>query len=184
MTAGNLEHRYLGCKTDEPLCPEGIAFAKQQAKQGSFPLPEQVFVSPMQRCRETASILFPNLEQQIHPDLRECDFGMFEGKNYRELSGCPEYQAWIDSGGTLPFPDGESREQFLTRSCAAVSKIVQTCNSDRIAIVAHGGTMMAVFSACEMHQKSYFDWKIPHCEPFLCEVFRKNPLQLQWKERN
>ncbi|MDD6110319.1 MAG: histidine phosphatase family protein, partial [Ruminococcus sp.] len=25
MTAGNLEHRYLGCKTDEPLCPEGIA---------------------------------------------------------------------------------------------------------------------------------------------------------------
>ncbi len=105
--------------------------------------------------------LFPNLEQQIHPDLRECDFGMFEGKNYRELSGCPEYQAWIDSGGTLPFPDGESREQFLTRSCAAVSEIVQTCNSDRIAIVAHGGTMMAVFSACEMHHKSYFDWKIP-----------------------
>ncbi|MEE0239952.1 MAG: histidine phosphatase family protein, partial [Ruminococcus sp.] len=116
--------------------------------------------------------------------LRECDFGMFEGKNYRELSGCPEYQAWIDSGGTLPFPDGESREQFLTRSCAAVSEIVQTYNSDRIAIVAHGGTMMAVFSACEMHQKSYFDWKIPHCEPFLCEVFCKNPLQLQWKERN
>ena len=69
-------------------------------------------------------------------------------------------------------------------SCAAVSEIVQTCNSDRIAIVAHGGTMMAVFSACEMHHKSYFDWKIPHCEPFLCEVFRKNPLQLQWKERN
>ena len=83
MTAGNLEHRYLGCKTDEPLCQEGIAFAKQQVKQGSFPLPEQVFVSPMRRCRETASILFPNLKQQIHPDLRECDFGMFEGKNYR-----------------------------------------------------------------------------------------------------
>ena len=74
MTAGNFERRYLGCKTDEPLCPEGIAFATQQAKQISFPLPEQVFVSPMRRCRETASILFPNLKQQIHPDLRECDF--------------------------------------------------------------------------------------------------------------
>ena len=33
MTAGNFERRYLGCKTDEPLCPEGIAFATQQAKQ-------------------------------------------------------------------------------------------------------------------------------------------------------
>ena len=39
MTAGNFERRYLGCKTDEPLCPEGIAFATQQAKQISFPLP-------------------------------------------------------------------------------------------------------------------------------------------------
>lgn len=32
-----------------------------------------------------------------------------------KLSGtfnCPEYQAWIDSGGTLPFPDGESENNF------------------------------------------------------------------------
>jgi len=36
MTAGNFERRYLGCKTDEPLCPEGIAFATQQAKQISL----------------------------------------------------------------------------------------------------------------------------------------------------
>ena len=79
MTAGNFERRYLGCKTDEPLCPEGIAFATQQAKQISFPLPEQVFVSPMRRCRETASILFPNLKQQIHPDLRECVKGRIIG---------------------------------------------------------------------------------------------------------
>ena len=65
MTAGNFERRYLGCKTDEPLCPEGIAFATQQAKQISFPLPEQVFVSPMRRCRETASILFPFKHSEV-----------------------------------------------------------------------------------------------------------------------
>ena len=182
MTAGNLKKRYIG-RTDESLCPEGIVLLESYIQKNIYPEVQRVYVSPMKRCMETAKLIFKENFYEVE-ELRECDFGIFENKNYKELSDCPEYQAWIDSGGTLPFPDGESREQFLTRSCAAVSEIVQTCKSDRIAIVAHGGTMMAVFSACEMHHKSYFDWKIPHCEPFLCEVFRKNPLQLQWKERN
>ena len=25
QTQGNRERRYIGCRTDEPLCPEGIA---------------------------------------------------------------------------------------------------------------------------------------------------------------
>ena len=29
ITAGNLEHRYIGCRTDEPLCEAGIALAQQ-----------------------------------------------------------------------------------------------------------------------------------------------------------
>ena len=43
------------------------------------------------------------------------DFGEFEGKNYIELQKDPNYQAWIDSNGTLPFPGGESREAFIKR---------------------------------------------------------------------
>ena len=29
MTRGNMEKRYVGCRTDESLCPEGIAQLKQ-----------------------------------------------------------------------------------------------------------------------------------------------------------
>ena len=29
MTKGNLEKRYVGCRTDETLCPEGIAPLRQ-----------------------------------------------------------------------------------------------------------------------------------------------------------
>ena len=43
------------------------------------------------------------------------DFGDFENKNYLELNGNPDYQAWVDGGGTLPFPGGESREAFQER---------------------------------------------------------------------
>lgn len=54
------------------------------------------------------------------------DFGAFEGHNYQELSGDPAYQRWIDSGGTLPFPEGESREEFIRRNVAGYEKCYAT----------------------------------------------------------
>ncbi|MFR2606513.1 MAG: hypothetical protein ACLTAX_15870 [Waltera sp.] len=47
-----------------------------------------------------------------------------EGHNYQELSGDPAYQRWIDSGGTLPFPEGESREEFIRRNVAGYEKML------------------------------------------------------------
>lgn len=76
-----------------------------------------VFVSPMLRCRQTAEILFPQIPQIEIDPWREMDFGEFEGKNYAQLNGDPRYQAWIDSGGTLAFPGGESRERFYRKMC-------------------------------------------------------------------
>ena len=63
---------------------------------------EIVFTSPMQRCRESAQILFPDREKIEIPEWKEMNFGAFEGKNYEQLNGNPQYQAWIDSNGTLP----------------------------------------------------------------------------------
>ena len=78
-TLGNLEKKYIGI-TDEPLCPQGKKYLQDHASL--FPSVNQVFVSPMRRCRETAAILYPKLEQIIVPDFRECNFGLFEGKTY------------------------------------------------------------------------------------------------------
>ena len=78
-----------------------------------------VFVSPMLRCRQTAEILFPQIPQIEIDPWREMDFGEFEGKNYAQLNGDLRYQAWIDSGGTLAFPGGESREAGIQ----SVSKV-------------------------------------------------------------
>lgn len=178
LTAGNLENRYIGKRTDVPLCPAGIQLAQEQAALFSDMRPDLVFVSSMQRCRETANILFSGLPQIVHPDLDECDFGQFEGKNYKELSGNTAYQAWIDSGGTLPFPDGESREHFIQRCCRALEQLVQSHSFETAAVVVHGGTCMAVLSELEKSHTPYFDWKIPHCVPFCCQVINKAPLRL------
>ena len=53
------------------------------------------------------------------------DFGVFEGKNYLELQGDKRYQEWIDSNGTLPFPEGESREEFISRCDKGFRRMIE-----------------------------------------------------------
>ena len=52
QTPGNKLARYIGT-TDEPLSDEGREFLKKI----SYPMPEELFVSPLLRCVETAEIL-------------------------------------------------------------------------------------------------------------------------------
>ncbi len=167
-TAGNLEHRYVG-STDEELTMDAVLELKENRDR--YPRPDCVFVSPLRRCVQTAKLLFPDRAPVILPDLRECDFGEFEYKNYRELDGDPRYQEWVDSGGTLPFPGGESREAFEDRCCAAFLAGCRKAEEDGCgcaAFVVHGGTIMAVLDRFSRPHKDYFDWQAKNGEGYVC----------------
>lgn len=168
-TAGNLEKRYIG-RTDEGLTEE----SKKTLAGHTYPAAEAVFVSPMKRCRQTAEIIYPFSVYNIADKMRECDFGRFEGKNYIELSGDSEYQAWIDSNGTLPFPGGESSEEFKERCINTFSDIAgQYINKDiTLAFVIHGGTIMSILEHYAEPQCSFYDWMTDNGNGY--EAFYKN----------
>lgn len=153
-TAGNVAKKYIGV-TDEPLCPQGARLLRARASH--FPRVETLFVSPLHRCRETASILYPNLEQVVVPGLRECDFGVFEGKSYEELKDDPAFQRWLDTGGETPPPDGESRAAFTARTVDAFLRALRQRRGD-VAVVAHGGTLMALLST--FAGGNFYDWQV------------------------
>ena len=158
QTPGNRFQRYIGT-TDEHLSEEGREFLKKL----SYPMPETLYVSPLLRCVETAEILFPEKELHIIEELSECDFGEFENKNYKELSGNENYQKWIDSNGTLPFPGGESREEFRRRSLTGFQKAVMQCirqNVQTAALVVHGGTIMNIMEEYADRQRSFYEWHV------------------------
>ena len=172
ITKGNLKKRYIGARTDEPLCQAGYDLLKNK----QYPTVEKVIASPMKRCLETARVLFPENDILVEEGLRECDFGQFENKNYQELSGNKEYQAWIDSNGTLPFPEGESQESFQKRSKEAFERCIEQCLKEDVkdvAFVVHGGTIMSILSACANEKKDYFSWQVKNAEGFLVEVEEK-----------
>lgn len=169
-TAGNREKRYIG-RTDEPLCDEGI----EAIRDLKLPRCDALICSPMRRCIQTAEILFPGQAYVVADDLRECDFGLFEGKNYLELSGNADYQAWIDSGGMLPFPEGESPLDFRTRCVRGFQQITaEYSQCATLAFIAHGGTIMSVLEALTVPPRGYYDWLPPNGEGWKCRYDGKN----------
>lgn len=169
-TAGNLEKRYVG-STDEPLTADAVLWLKKNRRR--YPIPQQTVTSPMKRCVATSAHLFPGVPTETEEGLRECSFGAFEYKNYQELSGNEDYQRWIDSGGELPFPGGESRKEFADRSCDAFLKSVKEqlkAGRTSAAYVVHGGTIMAVMERFCTDGRSYFDWQVKNAQGFELEV--------------
>ena len=152
------EKRYQGA-LDEPLSERGRA----ELRRAEFN-PPRVYVSPMCRARETAAILFPEVEQIVIPDLREMDFGDFEGRGWWEMENDPAYRAWVDGGCTGRCPNGESRAEFCARTCRAFAALVDLAAAEgreELVVVAHGGTQRAVMERFCEPAFGYFDLQPP-----------------------
>lgn len=155
-TQSNIERRYMGCRTDEDLL-ETEKLSLQDPGIADDDL--LIISSPMKRSLQTAHIFFPGREILVADDLREMDFGIFEGKNYMDLSGDPDYQAWVDSGCTSRIPGGESMDSFIKRTMTGFREAVRTAIDKRAAtlcIVAHGGSIMSVMYS--LFGGNYYDY--------------------------
>ena len=163
-TQGNLEQRYIGCRTDEELCADGIA----QLEARFYPDADMVFASPLKRCIRTAGIIYPGKPVHVVNELRECDFGDFEGCNYDELKENPAYQAWLDSLGELPFPGGESKKEFSDRCVRAFESSTSGLIEGDYAFIVHGGTIMAIME--RFTGGSYYDFQVQNGKGFILKT--------------
>ena len=163
-TAYNEQRRYQGA-ADVPLSQAG----KAALQKADFE-PETVYVTPLVRTAQTAAILFPGARQAVEDGLREMDFGDFEGRTYDEMKDDPAYCAWLDSGGEIACPNGESRAQFCARVCRAFDRLVDDALSrgeEPLVIVAHGGTQMAALSRFAEPHRDYYSWNAPPAGGFV-----------------
>lgn len=134
----NIEKRYIG-STDMSLTVNGMKSLEKLNKAQIYKTPDYLFCSPMSRCKMTCDILFPDKIYTVIDEFHEMDFGSFEMKNYQELKDNAYYQRWIDSNGTIAFPEGESRQEFVLRCMSGFDKILsKTCccvESDSIRLI-------------------------------------------------
>jgi len=171
-TQGNLEKRYSG-RTNEPICADGVKQAKTLFESGNLPRPDKLIVSPYLRCVQTAEILYPGMAYEINVDIRECDFGIFEGKTHAELLNNEEYTSWLADNCRSDIPGGESVTEFKRRCCAAFSDTIRNIRLNKpdgatVVFVTHGGCIMAILERFTLPKKEFQEYYVNNCEVVEC----------------
>lgn len=170
-TSGNEEGRYTGAGTDEGLSEAGMG-AVSEVKDKIDALVSYdalIFSSPLLRAVQTAKLIFDDRYTQIIRDLREMDFGSFEGKNYEELKDDPEYRAWIDSRGSRKCPGGEDIGAFMDRSVRGFTEALNKCpEGSDCCIICHGGNIMAILS--RFKGGDYYDYRVDPLGGYILDI--------------
>lgn len=168
LTEANLQGKYIG-KLDEPLCDRGVEDLLTLQGTYRYPTAEAVYSSPLARCVQTAELLYPDVYLQIVDDLRELDFGTFDGCTAEELQNNPAFLAWLEDSATSAPPGGESGAQLFARIHNALDQILRNMMEEEIssaAVITHGGIIAMLLSACGLPKGSIEEWRAPHGEGF------------------
>lgn len=142
-TDANDRGQYIGT-TDFPLNDRGRSELYDRLDRYVYPKVQCVYSSPMQRCTETAEILFPDRELKIAEDFRELHFGKFEGKTAEELLNDPDYRTWIKGGMDARPPEGESVAELCIRTFQGLHKILLEMMAEdmqTVSLVTHAGVI-------------------------------------------
>jgi len=110
--------------------------------------PDAVYCSPLQRARQTVSLLNEHItlgEPFVDDDLREIDFGRWDGLTFDEIARQDSelVKRWAVWSPDFTFPDGEKTGDFLTRVGRAAERLAESA-SEKILVVAHGGVVRAM----------------------------------------
>ena len=106
--------------------------------------PGRCFCSPLVRARQTAEVICEStdLRTQVDDDLREVDFGQWEGKTFDEIAAeDPErVDRWADFSEDFAFPGGESVGGFLARIRRAARRLAED-SAGVVLAVTHAGVI-------------------------------------------
>lgn len=148
-TSWNRESRYIS-STDLDLTEKGKAQVLALSKRLAGESISRVYSSPLRRACQTAkAIAEPHgLRVKVLRDLREVDFGFWEGLTYGEIKG--RYGDLIDRWSSDPtsvaIPGGESWLEVVERVREVFRKIFRENPESKVAVVTHGGVIKCMIS--------------------------------------
>ncbi|MBQ8356503.1 MAG: histidine phosphatase family protein [Clostridia bacterium] len=138
-----------GNRSDQALNDTGVTQAKALAPYFAGKKIDYILASSMLRAHQTAALTFGKEMNEIDAtdDLREIDFGKYDGMPYNEVQQNP---LWFHEGIGQGYPGGgESWEGVKQRACRALLRAIEGHRDGAIALVSHGMCLslllMAIF---------------------------------------
>ncbi len=150
ITQGNLDGRYIG-QTNLSLCPEGRRQIESYCADRVYPDVQKVYSSPLERCLETAEIIYPDNKLMIVDELSEMNFGDFEGKTQAQLQDLREYSDWLRGGAESAPPNGEKYGDFTLRCIEGLDAVftdMMNADIENAAVVTHAGVITNLLCGC------------------------------------
>src|SRR5215510_14786981 len=138
-TAWTISRQHTGV-TDLPLTSQGEAEAGRLSKRLEAMKFAAVLTSPLQRAVRTCELAGFGAVAEIEPDLREWNYGAYEGRTSAEIHReRPDWQLFRDG-----CPDGESPDQIGARADRVVLR-VRAISGDTL--LFSSGHFLRVFAA-------------------------------------
>lgn len=147
-TDGNIKKRYQG-STDVPLNENGLVQAHMLSDYLKDTPFTAIYSSPLCRAKVTADLIAAphHLDVQTCEDLKEINFGVWEGHTYDEITTLwpGEMEAFYNSDGTLAAREGESFAHVRDRMTQAVHKLMANHkDGDTVLVVSHGASLRSL----------------------------------------
>jgi broad specificity phosphatase PhoE len=128
-TAWSASGRHTG-RTDVPLTDRGRAQARALGEAIADRRFSLVLTSPLDRAAATCELA--GLGGEVDDDLREWDYGAYEGRTTPEIR--EEQPGWTVWDG--PVPDGERLEEVAARADRVIERVLGAGGD--VALVSHG----------------------------------------------
>ncbi|WP_369259279.1 histidine phosphatase family protein [Streptomyces sp. R35] len=147
QTVWHAENRYAGI-SDVPLTDEGRAQAEALGRWASAHPVDAIWTSTVSRAIATADPACRALGLTPHrePALRECDFGVVEGRTLAEFEAenPARAKAFRADPVSYPFPEAEDPRTAAARGTHALHRIAAAHPGERVLVVAHNTLLRLV----------------------------------------
>lgn len=106
---------------------------------------QQIFTSPMERCRETAAPLATllKLDVEVLEAINEIEFGDWTGRELGGLQDSDLWKQWTTFRTGVRIPNGESILEIQSRVVTAIDRLRREFVGQHIALVSHGDPLRA-----------------------------------------
>lgn len=178
ITEWNKQGRYCGYK-DVNLSRKGksqIVKLRKSLKNISF---DRIYCSDRKRALQTRAILFGGGNFTKVKDLREINFGVFEGLKHDEImERYPKvYKEWLANPYKCRIPRAEPMRVFKKRVKDAIKQILSSNRGKTIAVVCHGG-VIGIFVSSILKSRDFWSY-VPSSASLTIVEYKNNKYKIK-----
>lgn len=152
--------------TDVPVAstfPEEAARIQEQLGNRKF---DRIYSSPLKRCTQLASTLFPEENISLDERLKELDFGDWEMQSWDFVFNSSEGKIWFQDFTATRSPGGESFQDQINRVASFLNDLKTELFEEDL-LVVHAGVIRALMCLLQaVSPEKAFDTRVDHGQVF------------------